>query len=128
MTSLKGSIQSQHHCRAHHRTTVLVQVPIGGTGLRWEGYVEVYDLSGHPVATVGYAWSNFEPGEATMIAVLGSEAVDSAEKAVRSMIFGGRPSSSSSPRPPLKRESRVAGRFPSAGDGNAWVVFPPALP
>jgi|SRR5882672_3468815 len=58
--------------------------------LVWNGYVEIFNLSGHPQATKCYAWSDFtgedDEGE-RFITVLKLPPIDSPEAAVRAVIM-----------------------------------------
>lgn len=52
----------------------------------WDGMIEVFELSGHPKASVAYAWTQntLEPGKAEKdFAVLHLNSVDSPEAAVK---------------------------------------------
>ena len=53
----------------------------------WEGTVQVFELYGHPEASLCYAWSyETNEGKRRFFAVLHKEPVDSPEKAVRAAI------------------------------------------
>ena len=53
----------------------------------WEGIVQVFELHGHPEASLCYAWSyETDEGKRRFFAVLHKGPVDSPEKAVRAAI------------------------------------------
>jgi hypothetical protein len=56
----------------------------------WHGDVEVFDLTNHPKAKRGYAWSHLDgksDGRERFVAVLEIPPVDSAQKAVQVQII-----------------------------------------
>ena len=53
---LKRAVEAQHGCRATLAQSVPVRDTFGGKPV-WEGIVHVFDLAGHPTATMAYAWS-----------------------------------------------------------------------
>jgi hypothetical protein len=74
-----------HGCEAKHVETVPVHERWQGKTV-WEGEVEVFDLTGHPKASRGYAWNyDKEKGSAT-VAVLELPPVISAKTAVQAAI------------------------------------------
>jgi hypothetical protein len=54
---LKRAVEAQHGCRATLAQSVPVRDTFGGRPV-WEGVVHVFDLAGHPTATMAYAWSS----------------------------------------------------------------------
>ena len=54
---LKRAVEAQHGCRATLAQSVPVRDTFGGKPV-WEGIVHVFDLAGHPTATMAYAWSS----------------------------------------------------------------------
>jgi hypothetical protein len=54
---LKRGVEAQHGCRATLAQSVPVRDTFGGKPV-WEGIVHVFDLAGHPTATMAYAWSS----------------------------------------------------------------------
>jgi hypothetical protein len=84
---LKRAIEKLHTCQASHIEDVTVLEKFGSDTV-WEGTVSIFDLKGHPKATMCYAWSS-PIGESTKrryYAVLHIPPVDSPEKAVRASI------------------------------------------
>ena len=85
---IKLVVEHLHHCAAAHRATVPVhEVFLGQTV--WKGYVEVFDLSGHPKAKRAYAWSHCDgkdDQDERFVAVLEMPPVKSALDAVRASI------------------------------------------
>jgi hypothetical protein len=80
IAQLKLKIESAHGCSATWRQSVPVHELLDGK-TAWEGYVEVFDLIGHPKATTSYGWFSGEPEE--FITVLESPPVSDAESAVK---------------------------------------------
>jgi hypothetical protein len=82
---LQVAIQELHKCGAVHRQTVFVHEKFRGQTV-WTGEVEVFDLTGHPKAKRGYAWSHADgPNDQNerFVTVLEIPPVSSAETAVR---------------------------------------------
>jgi hypothetical protein len=52
----------------------------------WKGDVEVFDISGNPIAARAYAWSEKPPTGERFFAVLGKPPIKSALDAVRASI------------------------------------------
>ena len=85
ISHLQAVFKKLHGCEARHVETVPVIERFKGKTV-WEGEVEVFDLTGHPKATRGYAWAyNKEKGSAT-IAVLELPPVISPKTAVQAAI------------------------------------------
>jgi len=75
---LQRLIRSVHDCSSRHFTTIPV-TEVAASGARWQGDVEVFDLTGHPTAQTCYVWND----QRELIAMLGISPVDSAEAAVK---------------------------------------------
>jgi hypothetical protein len=84
---LKKAVEQMHQCAANLARTVPVSESFEGKHV-WEGVVHVFDLSGHPKATVAYAWSSPIEGspKRRVFAVLGIPPVNSPLDAVRAAI------------------------------------------
>ena len=86
-SELQLHVERLHDCRAEYREAVAVREEFEGE-VAWEGTVHVYSLSGHPSASICYAWSS--PVERSknrrFCAVLHADVVDSPAKAVRAAI------------------------------------------
>jgi len=54
---IKLTVEHLHNCAAIHRATVPVHEVFQGKTV-WKGYVEVFDISGHPKAKRAYGWSH----------------------------------------------------------------------
>lgn len=54
---LQDVIRKLHGAEATHRESVHVKEVFNGETV-WEGMVEVFDLIGHPKASLAYAWTN----------------------------------------------------------------------
>lgn len=84
---LKKAIESQHGGTATLVDSVLVKEVWEGRTV-WDGTVHVFELTGHSLANLAYAWSS--PVEGTnkrqFFAVLHVPPVDSLQKAVQAAI------------------------------------------
>ena len=85
---LRDAVEGLHGCPATYRETIHVEETFRGEPV-WEGDVYVFDLDGHDLAEVAYAWS--EPVEGSdrhrYFAVLHAGPVKSAQDAVRASII-----------------------------------------
>jgi len=82
---LKLAVEHLHKCGAIHRATVPVHEVFQGKTV-WKGYVEVFDLTGHPKAKRAYAWSHVDgkdDQDERFVAVLEIPPVESAQTAVK---------------------------------------------
>jgi hypothetical protein len=87
IATLVEAIRSLHGVEARHVETAHVHQKRKGE-TAWSGYVEVFDLVGHPQATRAYAWSEATAGaERRLFAVLGVGPIDSPTKAVLASIL-----------------------------------------
>jgi hypothetical protein len=86
-SELRDAVERTHGGRASLREVVAVSEDFRGQPV-WQGIVHVFDLEGHPSATVCYAWSS--PIEGTtrrrFYAVLGVPPIISPLHAVRAAI------------------------------------------
>lgn len=84
---LKEAIEELHHCEANYISTEHVRESFDGTTV-WDGAVSVFGVTGHPAATMCYAWSAEEPGSPAraIYAVLRMEPIDSSRDAVRASL------------------------------------------
>lgn len=82
IAELRDVIHRLHGAEASHRESVSVKETFKGETV-WEGIVEVFDLVGHPKASIAYAWKN-EPGHHVTVLHLGP--IKSAADAVRAAI------------------------------------------
>ena len=89
LQSVKLAVEHLHKCSAVWSTTELVHEVFRGQTV-WAGWVEVFDLIGHPKAKRCYAWSHREgpndQGE-RFVAVLEIPPVESAKTAVQASIM-----------------------------------------
>jgi hypothetical protein len=88
---LQRVVERLHDARAHLRSVTSVAERFRGETV-WEGAVHVFNLEGHPTATVCYAWSSFvgDTDQRRFYAVLGMPPVNSAADAVRASIVADR--------------------------------------
>ncbi len=88
LKALKRAIKDLHGLEAVHLRSEKVLETFQGKTV-WEGTVEVYQVAGHPKASLCYAW-NFpdpvKPKETRYVAVLGVTPIDSPKKAVQAFI------------------------------------------
>ena len=81
---LRKAILNLHGCDSTWTGAVRVTETLHGETV-WEGLVQVFNLNGHPKATVCYAWSHAidESTKRRFVAVLHQEPVTSPGAAVR---------------------------------------------
>jgi len=84
---LKEAIEELHHCEANYISTEHVRESFEGTAV-WDGAVSLFGVTGHPAATMCYAWAVEEPGSVarSIYAVLRMEPIDSSRDAVRASL------------------------------------------
>ena len=84
---LKQSVEELHGCEANYISSEHVRESLGDT-LVFDGAVSLFGLSGHPAATMCYAWSAQESGGPTpmVYAALRMAPIDSSRDAVRASL------------------------------------------
>ena len=83
---LQEAVQGLHKCDAIHRESVPVHEQFQGQAL-WKGYVEVFDLQGHPKSRRCFAWLQPNQGKGIRyVALLDVWPVTSPQAAVKAMI------------------------------------------
>jgi hypothetical protein len=82
IAELRDIIHRLHGVEATHRESVSIKEVFNGETV-WEGIVEVFDLIGHPTASIVYAWKNAPDHHVT---VLHLGPIKSAVDAVRAAI------------------------------------------
>jgi hypothetical protein len=84
---LKRVVEQLHRCEANYISSEHVRESFEGTVV-WDGAVSLFGVSGHPEATMCYAWSAQEPGSTTrsIYAVLRMAPIDSSRDAVRASL------------------------------------------
>lgn len=71
-----------------HKETAFVHEKTKDEQTVWQGYVEVFNLTGHKEAETCYAWEHaYKNRRVKIISVLGSHLIDSATKAIQAAIF-----------------------------------------
>lgn len=85
--AVQQAVEQLHHCQATFRELVSVVERFEGKTV-WEGDVHVFDLNGHPTASICYAWASKVEGseKQKFYAVLHVPPVTSALEAVRASI------------------------------------------
>ncbi len=88
---LRAAVEHQHGVSPILREIVPVAEEFGGRAV-WQGVVHVFQLEGHPTASVCYAWSSPIEGSdrRRFYAVLGIPPINSAADAVRAAIVADR--------------------------------------
>jgi hypothetical protein len=84
---LVQAFKDLHECGAKYIETVPVLERFQGQTV-WEGEVEVFELSGHPKASRGYAWAYDKAKGSEIVAVLELPPVISPKTAVQASIVG----------------------------------------
>jgi hypothetical protein len=87
LAALIKAFRDLHGCQAIHVETVPVIEHWQGKTV-WEGEVEVFDLTGHPKASKGYAWAYDKARGSEIVAVLELPPVISPRTAVQAAIVG----------------------------------------
>ncbi len=87
LDELHIAIRYKHLCNATHRESVFVHEKNEKGETAWKGYVEVFDLTGHPETKTCYAWLNHKTNGINILTVLGNHLIDSAPKAIQAAIF-----------------------------------------
>ncbi len=105
---LKRAVEELHGCEANYISSEHVRESYGGTVV-WDGGVSLFGITGHPAATMCYAWSVDEPGESTPVqyAVLRMPPIDSSRDAVRASLAL-KQSSAAGRQSPASHQSPVA--------------------
>ena len=87
ITATRAAVENLHHCQATFREVVPVTESFEGKPV-WEGEVHVFDLTGHPTASVCYAWASpvEDSDKQEFYAVLHIPPVISPHEAVRASI------------------------------------------
>jgi len=84
--ALQDAIRHMHGVESTWIESVAVREVFQGE-VAWAGWVQVFDLAGHPSAKRAYAWSHATTGtKRRFVAVLGVPGVDSPELAVKAAI------------------------------------------
>jgi hypothetical protein len=84
---IRKAVEELHGCEANYLSTEHVRESFGGRPV-WDGGVSIFAVTGHPAATMCYAWSAEEPGSNTrsFYAVLHLAPIESARDAVRASL------------------------------------------
>lgn len=84
---LKRAIESLHNCQASFKEKAWIVERFQNQTV-WEGYVYTFEITGHPTATICYAWSHPIEGSTKhkYYAVLHAPPVESPADAVRAAI------------------------------------------
>lgn len=84
---LQVAIEAKYQCKSTHRETVFVHEKMGKNETVWSGYVEVFDITGHPEAQICYAWRHVEADTVRVFTLLGNQIINSAHRAIQAAIF-----------------------------------------
>lgn len=85
--ALKQAVEELHRCEANYIASEHVRESFEGTVV-WDGAVSLFGVTGHPAATMCYAWTSQEPGspDRVLYAVLRMAPIDSSRDAVRASL------------------------------------------
>jgi hypothetical protein len=123
---LQGAVERMHDCCARLREVVPVSEEFQGQPV-WKGVVHVFDLEGHPTASLCYAWSTPVEGSERrrFYAVLHKPPVTTPANAVRDAIVqdyrekvGRTPGQPLEPTPSSRRSKRSASKRRLKGEAN----------
>ena|ERR1700733_3715877 len=89
VAELQAAIELKHLCKSSHRRTVFVHERMQADETVWSGYVQVFDLIGHPGAQTCYAWRHQHVEGVKILMILGNHVITSAHRAVQAAIFVG---------------------------------------
>ena len=84
---LQVAIEAKYQCKSTHLETVFVHEKMEKNETVWSGYVEVFDITGHPEAQICYAWRHIEAGTVRVFTLLGNHIINSARRAIQAAIF-----------------------------------------
>ena len=84
---LKQGVEELHGCEANYISSEHVRESLDGK-LVWDGAVSLFGVTGHPAATMCYAWSaqDTESADPVVYAVLRMAPIDSSRDAVRASV------------------------------------------
>ncbi len=84
---LKQAVEALHQCEANYIASEHVRESFAGEVV-WDGAVSLFGITGHPAATMCYAWSVQEPGGSppAIYAALRMAPIDSSRDAVRASL------------------------------------------
>jgi len=84
---LKQAVEALHQCEANYISSEHVRESFEGEVV-WDGGVSLFGVTGHPGATMCYAWSAQEPGAAAPViyAALRMPPIGSSRDAVRASL------------------------------------------
>jgi hypothetical protein len=86
--TLQDAIRKTHGCGSRHTASIAVHETFHSQ-IVWEGFVEVFDLIGHPTASQCFAWGHPEGNDdsrSRYMAVLRVPPIDSPVAAIRAFI------------------------------------------
>jgi hypothetical protein len=87
LDELGAAIQLKYQCVPTHKGSVLVDERTAAGETIWEGEVEVFELSDPDGIKTCYVWMNRNGDKTRIMTVLGSNVVDSPQRAVQAAIF-----------------------------------------
>lgn len=85
--ALKKAVEGLHECKVTFKEIAHIEKTFEGDVV-WDGNVYSFDIEGHPIAKICYAWSSPIPqsDQQRFYAVLNQDPVNSAQDAVRASI------------------------------------------
>ena len=87
LEEIQIAIRFRHRCNADHKESVFVHEKTQKGETVWKGYVEVFQLIGHPETWTCYAWPSPKANGVKILTVLASHLIDSPQRAVQAAIF-----------------------------------------
>lgn len=87
LAELAVAIKVNHHCIPIHAASIYVCEKNADNETVWVGFVEVFDMPGHPLSNVCYAWLDGQGARARIVTVMGNLLVNSPKRAVQAALF-----------------------------------------
>jgi hypothetical protein len=85
--SCQETLERTYGCKAAYSHSVAVYNP-HGVNTAWDGYVGVFDLTGHPTAVRAYAWSCLSSdGQNRTLCILHAGSVTGPEEAMKALLI-----------------------------------------
>lgn len=88
LDNLRDAVTAMHGCDCDHSSTGRVVEMFEGRVV-FDGNVETFTLSGHPQASLAFAWAFDDGGEPRYLAVLNVPPINDPSDAVRAAIASG---------------------------------------
>jgi hypothetical protein len=119
--SFEQAVSKTQGCACCHRGTFFVNETVDEQS--HQVAVEIFQLQGHPEATLAFAWAWEEEGTRRYVGVLSAPPVDSPQKAVRAALATLRPGADSGSGPPPGCHLHVMPQNPNTKTECAFEFF-----